>query len=273
MTQQKGGPTMKKLLAACAIILSLAALSCTEFPFTPIGTSAPGQIRLYLVDTPAGYDKVNISVARVEVHRDMADSTSGWIVVNDVPATYNLLELRNGASAILGAASLQPGKYTQIRLILQAGSNVKIGDQTYDLFVPSGFQTGVKLNHQFTIKPNTLYELMLDFNADQSVRYQGNRYRMSPVIRVCPVVTSGSISGTIDPPSAKAFVSTTVGIDEVSTYADTLTGFFRLMALPEGSYDVHITSLAGTHNDTTVAGVNVVKQVDTDLGAIPLSVK
>ena len=263
----------KNVSGSALILISLAAISCTELTFTPMPATGPGQLRLYLLDAPAAYDEVNICVARVEVHRDSDDTTSGWFVVNDVPATYNLLELRNGASAVLGDAALEPGKYTQIRLILQAGSHVKLGDQTYELTVPSGFQTGIKLNHQFTIHSDKLYELLLDFDAERSVRYQGNRYRMSPVIRVQAVVMSGSISGTIEPPSAKAFVFTTVGDDTVSTRADTLTGFFRLMALPEGSFDVQITSLTGMYNDTTVSGVGVMKRINTDLGLISLSEK
>lgn len=264
---------MTKIAIFSVALLSLVALSCSEFTLTPSPSSGQGELRLYLVDSPAAYDEVNISVARVEVHKESLDSTTGWYVINDVPATYNLLELRNGASAILGGAKLQPGKYTQIRLILADGSNIKLGGQTYPLTVPSGFQTGVKLNHEFMIESGKLYELMLDFDADRSVRYQGNRYRMSPVIRVHAVVTSGSISGTIDPPAAKAYAFTVVGSDTVSTVADTLTGFFRLMALPEGTYTLEITSLAGTHNDTTITGIGVVKQVDTELGVIPLSLK
>jgi hypothetical protein len=144
---------------------------------------------------------------------------------------------------------------------------------TYELYVPSVFQTGIKLNHQFTIQSGRLYELILDFDADRSVRYHKGLYRMSPVIRVHAVVMSGSISGTIDPPSAKGYVFTTVGDDTISTVADTLTGLFKLVALPEGTYGVAITSLAGTHNDTTITGVGVVKQLDADLGAISLSEK
>jgi hypothetical protein len=263
---------MKKIFMAAAV-LSLLAVSCTEFSLTPKPAAGDGQLRIYLIDAPAAYDAVNIAVARVEVHRETPDSTSGWFVINDEPEMYDLLELRNGVSAVLGEAMLGPGTYTQIRLILETGSHVKIGDQIHDLYVPSGFQTGIKLNHEFTIQSGKLYELYLDFDAERSVRYQGNRYRMSPVIRVNAVVTSGSVSGTVDPASAKAYVFTTIGQDTVSARADTLTGFFRLMAIPEGTYDIHFTSLSGTHNDTTVTGVGVVKQVDTKLGTIPLSEK
>ncbi len=264
---------MKRVIILGIAGLSLLAYSCTDLSFAPLPAAGNGQVRLYLIDSPASYDAVNIAVARVEVHRDMNDSTSGWYVINDQPQTYDLLKLRNGASEVLGDSTLTPGKYTQIRLILEAGSSVTVGGQTYELTVPSGFQTGVKLNHEFTIQSGKLYELYLDFDAERSVRYQGNRYRMSPVIRLNAVVTSGSISGVVDPASAHARVFTVVGQDTVSTRADTLSGFFRLMALPEGTYDVEFTSLAGTHNDTTVTGVGVVKQLDTDLGTIPLSAK
>jgi hypothetical protein len=264
---------MKRLLAYLTLGLTLACSSCTDLSLMPAPESGPGQLRLYLIDAPAALDEVNINVARVEVHRASNSDSSGWSVINDVPATYNLMQLRNGANAVLGDTTLAPGTYTQIRLILGPGSNVKVGDESFDLRVPSGFQTGIKLNHEFTIQAGTLVELLLDFDAERSIRRQGAGYRMSPVIRVNAMVISGSISGTVDPPAAHAFVFTLDGTDTISTAADTTTGFFRLMGLSEALYDIHISSLAGTYNDTTISGVQVVKQTDIDLGIIQLSEK
>ncbi len=69
-----------------------------------------------MVDSPSGYEEVNIVVTRVEVHRSGSDSSSGWFVINNNTATYDLLLLRNGASVVLGNHSLDAGHYTQIRV-------------------------------------------------------------------------------------------------------------------------------------------------------------
>ena len=236
-----------------------------------IGPSGDGQIRMHMVDAPADYDEVNITVTRVEVHMAGSDSASGWVVVNSTPATYDLLDLRNGASVVLGSASLSAGHYTQIRLILGAGCNVVVGGVTFNLIVASGTETGVKLNHQFEIVSGETYELTLDFDASRSIVLTGAlQYTLKPTIRVQANQTSGSISGTVLPLDASVMVWTIAGSDTVST-APAEDGSFKLMALPEGSYDVRFESENAAYADSTISGVAVVKGQTTNIGTVTLS--
>ena len=112
---------------------------------------------------PADLDAVNIVVREVSVHSE----ADGWVTINDSLRTFNLLTLTNGASVLLGSATLNPGHYTQIRLLLGEGSNVVVNGTAYPLVVPSGLQTGIKLIHEFTLEPSYTYELMLDFDASK----------------------------------------------------------------------------------------------------------
>ena len=246
--------------------------SCSNSTTSP--AAEQGQMKVTMVDAPAGFDQVNIVVARVEVHKSGADSSSSWIVLNNTAATYNLLTLRNGASVVLGDNSLDAGHYTQIRLILGAGSNVVISGITYSLEVSSGIQTGIKLNHEFDIQSNIVYELMLDFDAQHSIVLTGTgQYKLSPVIRVVPAVISGTISGKINPINAGASVHAIKGTDTVSTTTETTTGLFKVMALIQGTYNVKVFSGNTAYNDTTIADVVVVAKQNTDLGTINLSLK
>lgn len=230
-----------------------------------------GELRVLLVDQPAGYDAVNIIVREVSVHDAGADSSSGWRVVNDSTRTFDLLTLANGASAVLGDTQLAAGHYTQIRLKLASGSTVVVDGVEHPLVVPSGLQTGLKLNHPFVIEANTLYEVTLDFDATRSIHLTGsNEYVLSPVIRVVANQISGTISGVVSPASAKAVVSTIAGADTVTSVADTTSGAFMLMALPAGVYNVHVAPRDIAYSDTTVTGVAVLARQNTDLGTIPL---
>ena len=262
------GALMKNLIYIIPVILLFFYTGCTQ-DTTTNPTDAQGQLKISMVDSPAQFDEVNIVVTRVEVH--MADSTEGsWMIVNPVPHTYDLLQLANGASVVLGDTFLTAGHYTQIRLVLGEGSNVVINGDTIPLTIPSGMQTGVKLNHEFDIEPNNLYELMLDFNAGQSIHITGNgKYIMNPVIRVMPVVTSGTISGQVLPTDADADVWTLTGMDTVSTSPDS-GGYFSLMALPAGTYDVHIDPNNVSYTDTVVTGIDVTSGNDTNIGTINL---
>jgi hypothetical protein len=261
------GAIMKKLIYIIPVFLLLFYTGCTDNSTNP--TNNQGQLKISMVDSPAQYDQVNIVVSRVEVH--MADSSeSSWMIINPVPHTYDLLQLRNGASVVLGDTFLTAGHYTQIRLILGEGSNVVINGDTIPLVIPSGFQTGVKLNHEFDIMPGNLYELMLDFNADRSIHITGNGvYMMNPVIRVMPVVTSGTISGQVLPLDADANVWTLAGTDTVSTSPNS-GGYFSLMMLPAGTYDVHIEPNNIAYVDSIVTNVSVTAGNNTDIGIITL---
>ncbi len=259
------------IIVSLTVLAMLTFYGCSDSDSTSPGTAGTGEIRMYLVDSPSKYDAVNIVVTRVEVHEADADSNSGWWVVNDSTATYDLLVLANGANAILGDTVLPASHYTQIRLYIADGGNVVVEGITYPLTIPSGVQSGLKLNHQFDIEPNTLYELTLDFDAESSIHQTGNgEYMLDPVIRVVANVVSGTISGTIDPASAQSYIWTVAGMDTISAYADTLSGYFMLMALPADIYSVHIEPADTTYQDTTITAVQVVAEQNTDLGIIVL---
>ena len=263
---------IKEKIIHLAVLLSFftAALfifSCSDSTSPETGQ---GQVKMTMVDAPAGYDEVNIVVTRVEVH----NSNGGWIVINNTTATYDLLLLRNGASVVLGDHPLDAGHYTQIRLIIGTGSNVVVDGVTYPLEIPSGEQTGVKLNHSFVIEDGLLYELLLDFDAERSIVVTGNgQYKLKPVIRVTPFVISGTISGKINPLSAAGFVYAISGTDTALTIAEPLTGSFMLMALLQQTYRVEVFSADPAYNDTTITDVIVVAQQNTNLGTINLSIR
>jgi hypothetical protein len=259
----------------CMSGLILMALStfffwgCSEDSTFSSPEPGVGEIRMYLVDAPNTFETVNIVVTEVAVHQADEDSNGGWWVVNDSTATYDLIELTNGANAILADEQLPAGHYTQIRLYVGAGSNVVVDGVSYPLVIPSN---SIKLNHQFDIEEGMLYELTLDFEAEESINQTGNgTYMLNPVIRVEANAISGTISGIVVPASAQALVWTVAGMDTISAWADTTSGEFMLMAVPEGTYDVTVTPYVTTYSDTTITDVMVTAQQNTDLGTIQLS--
>ncbi len=251
--------------------ISLIYFSCSDSASPETGQ---GQIKITMVDAPAVYDQINIVVDRVEVHRSGSDSISGWFVINNNTATYDLLRLRNGASVVLGNNYLDAGNYTQIRLIIGTGSNIVVNGITFPLDVPSGEQTGIKLNHAFEIQSGVIYELMLDFDAEHSIVLTGNgQYKLKPVIRLVPTIISGTISGKINPVSAAGYVYAISGTDTSVTIAEPILGSFKLMALTQRTYRVEIFSANTAYNDTTITNVTVVAQQNINLGTVNLSVK
>ncbi|HTK81111.1 MAG TPA: DUF4382 domain-containing protein [Bacteroidota bacterium] len=255
----------KITIAIISILLAVVLAGCDK---QPISLSNQGELKILMTDSPAGFDAVNIVVKSVQVN----SATHGWITINDSLRTFNLLSLTNGASVILGDAMLDAGHYTQIRLILDEGSNVVVNGVTYPLRIPSGLQTGIKLIHEFTLQADYTYELMLDFDANRSINQLGNgTYQMKPVIRIHPVATTGAITGIVTPIGAGATVTASAAVDTAGTNVDTLSGQFRLIALPPASYTVYFAAWdTTTYRDTALVNVGVNAGQTTNVGVVPL---
>lgn len=268
---------MKNIIYSFCLFLLLTFLligGCTNNNSTQPQTgnnSNKGTLKLYLVDSVNGMDSVVVSISRVEVHKVGSDSTSGWITLNDSLRYFNLLDLTNGAKAILGNSELDAGEYTQIRLILADSCYVvDTNSIKHYLTVPSGTQTGIKLIHNFTITEGNIYELYLDFNVDRSILITGHgSYMLKPTINVIPLVISGSISGVVLPLDAQATVNAISGTDTISTFT-LIDGAFLFPVIPEGTFDVEVLPGNILYADTIITDVNVIPNQNVDLGTIQL---
>jgi hypothetical protein len=110
-------------------------------------------------------------------------SSSGWTTLVDTEQTYDLLELQGDVTEALGGNTIPAGDYNQLRLIL-SDAEVVVDGQTNDLFVPSGTQTGFKLNHDFDVPAGAECNMVLDFNAEESIKKTGRGYLLTPVLNV-----------------------------------------------------------------------------------------
>jgi hypothetical protein len=253
---------------AVPALLALALAGCAGDANAP----ATGTLRINLIDSPAAYDAVYVQIDSVQVHEAGADSSGGWRTVSAQSGTYDLLTLRNGLSALLVDRQLPAGQYTQIRLRLGDGNRVVVDGVEHDLDVPSGAQSGLKLNHPFTVDGGVLTEITLDFDASRSVHRTGNgQYKLRPVIRAMANVVSGSLRGAVLPVDARATVEAVSGVDTLVAWADTLNGSFLFPVIREGLWQVTIAPTAGAFLDSVLAAVPVAAQQATDLGSIELA--
>lgn len=267
-----------RTLMTLAVTAALAALAvgCSDSVSEP--KAGAGTMRVSLIDAPGDYDAVNLEVIAVRVHRDEAgiqdggpDMMSGWTTISSDTTYVDLLTLTNGNHTVLADSTLPAGHYTQVRLLLGDGNTVVVDGETFDLDVPSGSQSGLKLNHPFDIEDGMVYSVTLDFDADRSIHRTGaGQYKLKPVMRLMVDGISGSISGTVEPVESRALVLALSDGDTVITYADTLTGNFRFPMLTAGSYDLELSATAGAYRDSTLTGVVVTARQNTDLGTVVL---
>lgn len=119
------------------------------------------------------------------------DGDSNWIVVSEEPQEFDLMTLTDGATAVLGEAELEEGHYDQIRLILEKNNGILfVGDpEPYDLKIPSGTKSGVKITGGFDVVAGEDTEITLDFDAAESVHEKGggDSYILRPTIKIMKV--------------------------------------------------------------------------------------
>jgi hypothetical protein len=219
---------------------------------------APGTLKVSLTDAPAveNFQEVNVTISEVCISKATEDDTDNWITLSNTEQTFDLMTLTGGVLADLGVKDLAPGQYNQIRLIVTE-ANVKIGDVTYPLTISSGT---VKLVNPFRIQSGITTELVVDFNAADSILKNGpGDYHMTPVIRVTDKATTGAIAGTValNPVNADAVITvatTDANSNSISTIC-AADGTFLLGYLPAGTYDLEISAIGYTTQ--TVNGITV----------------
>jgi hypothetical protein len=145
-----------------------------------------GNLRLYLTDAPADLDEVWVEVSKVEVSMG-TEEDEAWVTITEDPLIVDLLTLQDSVTTVLGDAALEPGAYQQLRFVLADAWAVEAGE-TRPLTIPSGTQTGIKINLDVEIEADAVYAVVLDFDARESIHETGNgMLMMAPVIKVAYV--------------------------------------------------------------------------------------
>lgn len=244
-------------LIAGAALAAAALVACGGGGGSATPTPSSGTLRVSLTDAPAcGFDAVNVTVSKVRVHQSSSasDTDSGWSDITLSPARkINLLTLTNGVLDALGQTALPAGKYTQVRLVLDANTGtgmantvVPTGTTTETtLETPSAVQSGIKLVNEFDVTAGQQVDLVLDFDACKSVLTKGSgKYALKPVIKVVPTAVNG-INGFISPTLLSSNVTVSAqqnGAIVSSTSPNATTGEFFLSRLAPGNYDVVVTA-------------------------------
>ena len=205
------------------IALTLIFWGCSDGDDT---LKTTGGLNIFLVDAPFPTDQVaeaNVTVFKVEARlsdRDFeedsesmeeVESKGGYITLMDENmGPLNLLDLVNGVSEQLVSAEVPAGTYDLIRVYVRDPNIVmKEGSTTtYDLKVPSGAQSGIKvfLDPPLEVVGGLSEDLTLDFDVSQSFVPKGGSannpdgitgFNFTPVIRASITSTTGTLSGKV----------------------------------------------------------------------------
>jgi hypothetical protein len=70
-----------------------------------------------------------------------------------------------------------------MRLILGNNNTLMADSVMYNLTVPGGNETGIKLVGNLTVVPNQTLVVTLDFDANASIVLSGSTYQLKPVVK------------------------------------------------------------------------------------------
>ena len=230
-----------------------------------------------------------------------ACQTSGTcehVRLTDDGGTFDLLTLQDGATATLANYVLDAGRYRQLRFFVETATVTLAGDHTFPdgsntkaLIIPSGAQTGIKVNLGWgndgdgpagiDVLPGETI-IVIDFDVMQNFRVQGDPdspqgiqdVLFTPMLRAVVQDVAGSIAGTVTDTAGAAVEGATVlatmtdagTIEALQTpTASALTdatGAYTVMFLAPGTYEVLVDGMAAdtltvtVGEDQDVTGVN-----------------
>lgn len=285
-----------KLTAIFLVLVGLILWNCTDEP----SSSETGRMRIQLTDAPFAYDliaEVNVTIYKIEARYtgdeeedddmndgmdsrpsgDDEDDEKSYITLFDEEMDINLLELTNGVTETLVDMEVPAGEYDLLRVYVK-GVNVVMKDSAvFDLKVPSGAQTGIKvfIDPPIIVAGGLSADLMLDFDVSRSFVARGNIRRpgfngfiFKPVIKVSNLTTAGTLAGNVFTTVTDSTGTTTTPALEgaqvdlivadtvnTSTFSDP-DGNYMIMGVDPGSYNVEV-QLEG-YETQTAEGVTIV---------------
>ena len=169
-----------------------------------------GTLEIRVTDQPEdAVSSILVTVKDIEVHVSGGEEKSGWRTVVEGPRQFDLKEL-TGVEKVLGSATLETGKYQQVRFEV-VDAVITVRGNTRQSPVPSG---KIRLVGGFEISPGETTIVTLDIDAEKSVVFRpGRGPQLKPVVKM--LVRKGGL------PLSEAKVVASVDLDDDKTTAGT----------------------------------------------------
>lgn len=258
--------------------------------------STQGRVSVSLTDAPV--DEADQVWLRVTGVAFKPEGSAPEVVQNFSPRDIDLLQYQQGRVAVLlDNVPFAPGRYQWLRLMVESQPNVRdsyvvVNGQECELRVPSGAESGLKMNRGFDVPAQGSLALTVDFDLRQSLRAPpGQRsgtgactqgYLLRPTLRLVNNASVGAISGTVSfeggtvptgclpkvylyegsvtPDDVEDTTSTTPDVDPlmvigVNVPQGSTSGTYRAAFVPAGSYTAAFTCSDDTEADESLAFV------------------
>ena len=235
--------------------------------------SSTGTITVQLTDAPFPSDLVseaNVTINKIEIRKSNDSEGFPFITLSEEEMSFNLLDLTNGVTASLVELEVGVGSYDLVRLYVSESNLVLEDGSSYDLTVPSGAATGIKvfIDPAIVVTGGLTTELLLDFDVSRSFEVQGNPdtpagikgFHFTPVVKASNLTTAGRLVGTVtdslevvvDGALISVFAADTLNTSSLTD----ATGSYAVLGLEAGIYS--ITVEFGEYQSVSVENIEIV---------------
>lgn len=284
---------MKRIgLALIAMVLgTLAMISCNNDESSDLG-GGKGKVNIYLTDAPFPVDLVDktfVTIDKVEIRKHETDTAEAkFVVLTNEAIDIDLLTLSNGVTELLASLDLEVGTYDMIRMHVTDSKVVLKNGTEYDLKVPSGSSSGlkVKISPSMEISNGQTADVLLDFDVSKSFVAKGNwqggvinGFNFKPVVRGVLLGMAGRIEGVVSDTTGTMLENASVkvwmpgeGMEADSLITSSFTnneGKYQVIGVLAGTY--YLTTELDNFMTDTVWNVNVSEGQSTqvDFGLTP----
>lgn len=254
------------------VLIGMIVFSCEQSADVQLQNKKSGVLTVKITDAPFPSDLVaeaNITIDMVTLKKSdlnmdesnaesdtssMSDTTA-FIVLSEETQTINLLDLSNGVTKVLSENEIPAGNYNEIRLhVVDAG--IKLNDgREYDLKVPSGNASGLKIKIKPTLQiTEGMYgQVLIDFDVSRSFNAIGNDhskngikgFHFKPVVRGVNMTVTSGISGIVSDTSKVNLQGATILLlsegDTLTSALSAEDGHYAIIGVPEGTYSMECT--------------------------------
>ncbi len=197
---------MHRLRFALAVAGTLGVAACNTSEIGPAGPPGDSRTSVFLTDAPFPFDRI----ARVDIHiteiglspqADTSQGPPGWISVARPDRVFNLLDLQNGATALLGEADVPPGQYRAVRVTFDPARSTMTdndgGHPSINWQAKGETPTLFGLVEEAMAIDENGEDVVIDFDVGRSFLAEGDGFLFIPFLRAITRAGSGAITGTL----------------------------------------------------------------------------
>lgn len=143
-----------------------------------LGSVASGAFVLRVRGDPVQWQRLTVTFSDIRVHRANAGDASGWTSLPLTTPEIDFMALGNLAQA-LSLARAAPGKYTQLRIVIDSVDGVLANGMHVTVVVPDGV---LKTDTSFNLTGSGSTTITLEFDLARSLHSAHGVWIFRPVL-------------------------------------------------------------------------------------------